>query len=98
MLDMNENSLSKKLILFAIQAATRRKRGRQLSIDRFEFAAKEDNAALKQAKRVLAQVHGKTIDVLSFMHYLIVRKQQAGILSPFHVKEPTNHAASHFLY
>jgi hypothetical protein len=65
---------------------------------RLELAVKEDNTAVQQAERVLAQAPGKTIDMLSFMYYLFVREQQAGILRPFYAEERTNHATSHFLF
>jgi hypothetical protein len=64
----------------------------------FQLAVKEDNTAVQQAERVLAQAPGKTNDMLSFMYYLYVREQQAGILRPFYAEERTNHATSHFLY
>jgi hypothetical protein len=54
---------------------------------RFELAVKEHNTAVKQAERVLDQAPGKAIDMLSFMYYLYVREQQAGILRPFYAED-----------
>jgi hypothetical protein len=64
----------------------------------FELAVKEGNTAVHQAERLLARAPGKTIDMLSFMYYLLVREQQAGILRRFCAEERTNHATSHLLY
>jgi hypothetical protein len=65
---------------------------------RFELVVEEDNTAVQQAERLLAQTPGKTVDMLSVMYYLFVREQQAGILRSLYAEERTNHATSHFLF